>query len=97
MTRMGYNRTSFYNHIKEENLDIEIIREYAKALPHDFSADFPEMINYQVEEPEPEHYETMSPKDLVRLAKTWKDKFFVVLEENRNLRIQIDELSRTRK
>ena len=97
MTRMGYNLTSFYNHIKEENLDIEIIKEYAKALPYDFSIEFPEMINYYLEEPEPEHYETMSSKELIKLVKAWKDKFFIVLEENRNLRIQADELARNKR
>ncbi len=41
----GYDRSTFYNHIKNPNLPYSVMARYGKALNHDFLAEYPEFQN----------------------------------------------------
>ncbi|QIH36726.1 keratin [Sphingobacterium sp. DR205] len=44
--RAGYKANTLYNHFKKEFLADSIMIKYGKAIPHDFSIDFPELAPY---------------------------------------------------
>ncbi|HBW80061.1 hypothetical protein ACR784_23710 [Sphingobacterium multivorum] len=44
--RAGYKSNTLYNHFKKEFLSDSIMIKYGKAIPHDFSIDFPELAPY---------------------------------------------------
>jgi|SRR5690606_38887427 len=41
--KAGYSRESYYKHIAREDLSLNILLKYGKALHYDFSNDLPEM------------------------------------------------------
>lgn len=41
--KVNYSRTSYYNHIDNKDLPLDIIAQYGKALGYDFSKNFPEI------------------------------------------------------
>ncbi|MET1055385.1 MAG: hypothetical protein ABWY16_08765 [Pedobacter sp.] len=72
----GFDRSTFYNHIKQPNLSFGILLKYGKILNHDFAEDFPEMITDQKKPSsvQPSYEELAEEKDY------WKEKYFHMLE-----------------
>lgn len=53
MKRMGYqSRSTYFNHIKKEDLSLEILQKYGQVLRHDFSGDVPGMNSFALGEPD---------------------------------------------
>lgn len=72
----GYDRSTFYNHIKDPNLPYTILAKYGKIMHHDFSIDFPELAGATVSElTEITTFEEME-KDRDR----WKSKYEALSE-----------------
>lgn len=84
--RAGYSRSSYYNHILDPELSFDILREYGKALKHDFSIELPELNNHIIVEEETEDY--IKPSTLeqaLKLAEKWKAKYYLLLEKYNQL------------
>jgi len=47
--RASYKENTFYAHVKQEFLDFKIMAKYARAINHDFSIQYPEILNFQPE------------------------------------------------
>jgi hypothetical protein len=72
----GYDRSSFYNHIKDPNLSFAILIRYGKVLNHDFAEEFPEMKIHHKNDVQP----AMSYEELEKDRDSWKEKYFQVAE-----------------
>jgi len=72
----GYDRSSFYNHIKDPHLSFGILARYGKVLNHDFAEEFPEMNAGQKSPVKP----AMSYDELETDRDSWKEKYFQVAE-----------------
>jgi hypothetical protein len=103
LERTGYHRSTYYTHIRNPNLSFNILYKYGQAIPYDFSFQFPEIGEYfsrfsekkesSVQEGESNPYEKMSVESLSKYTHSLKEKYIALLEENRELRIKLDELS----
>ena len=83
--RVGYSRSSYYNHILDPELDFAILEQYGKVLKHDFSVNFPD-INKQVLQEDPEDYNKPTTiEQAIKLAEKWKEKYYAVLEKYHQL------------
>lgn len=72
----GYDRSTFYNHIKDPNLPYTILAKYGKIMHHDFALDYPELaINTPVDPTAITTFEEME-KDRDR----WKIKYEALSE-----------------
>jgi len=75
--RMGYDRSSYYTHIKKPDLDYSILWSYGKAIPYDFTKEFPEMSSYI-----PEINKEINNLQEMRIDRDkWRDKYYEVLEK----------------
>lgn len=77
LTRLaGYDRSTFYNHIRDQNLPYAILLKYEKGLNHDFSIDYPDIRgNIGEDMPEISTYEEMKiDRD------KWKHKYDAITE-----------------
>lgn len=72
----GFDRSTFYNHIKQPNLSFGILIKYGKVLNYDFAEEFPEM--------KPDGKKTAPPSmsydELEQDRDSWKEKYFQVAE-----------------
>lgn len=86
--KAGYDRTTYYFHIKQPNLDFRILKAYGDKMPYNFAKDFPEMLN--------EFPETYFPIDTFEGMRKdrdfWRDEYGRVLKENKVLREEIEVL-----
>lgn len=82
----GYEKSSFYVHIKKEDLELDILYKYGVAIPHDFSFEIPEMAEYMdhhgIKKPEDKK---LSYEELYQQMEKWRDKYFLLLEEHNRL------------
>lgn len=79
--RVGYDRTTYYSHIKKEDLDYAILWAYGKAIPYDFTKDFPEM-----KEHIPEYTKEITDFEEMKADRDkWKDKYYELLEKYHGL------------
>lgn len=76
--KVGYTRGSFYLHIKKEDLSLDILKEYGKAIGHDFSNEIPEIKNLTEDEHAPYTKETVLPalEEVTRDRDTWRNKYY---------------------
>lgn len=72
----GFDRSTFYNHIKQPNLSFAILAKYGAILNHDFAEEFPEM----KAEGNPPAQAAVSYEDLEKDRDSWKEKYFQVAE-----------------
>lgn len=75
--RIGISRTSYYNHINDQNLKLDIIAKYGKALGYDFSINIPQLNDVN-------NFITKTPVTLEQAIVEidyWKEKYFEVLEK----------------
>lgn len=79
----GYEKSSFYVHIRRPDLSLDILFKYGKSIPHNFDIEIPEMGEYLkyngITKPEDEKptYEA-----LFKEKENWKDKYYSLLEEH---------------
>jgi len=84
--KLDIDRTTVYLHFKNDNLDYSTILKYGKALKHDFTVEFPEMLQYisEVEEPLSE-YTAITVSEALRERDYWKDKYIALMEKHNEL------------
>jgi len=76
--RLGYSRTTYYNHIRNKDLPLEILNKYGRALGYDFSHEIPEMSEMMnVINTVP-----LSIEEAVRQREIWKAKYYELLEKH---------------
>lgn len=87
--RVGYDRTTVYRHFAKQNLEFTILLKYGKALNHDFSFEFPELLNYfsKLEEPMTS-YSSSTLAEALKERDFWKDKYIALLEKYNSLIIK---------
>ncbi len=82
----GYDQSTFYVHVKREDLPFEILYKYSKVLSHDFSKESPEMEEYLAVNGLKTGSETvLTYEELLRDRDNWRDKYYAQLEENSRL------------
>lgn len=80
--KAGYKRVTYYTHIRQKELSLEILEKYAKALGHDFSNEIPEMQSLTISAPETIYLS--KPKNLPEALdhiEYWKNKYLLLLEK----------------
>lgn len=79
--RVGYSRTTYYNHINNKNLELDILDQYGRALGYDFSKDIPEInqIKSFIER------EPLTIKEAISQRDQWKAKYFELIEKYNSL------------
>lgn len=84
--KIGYDRTTVYQHFNNDKLEYSTILKYGKALKHDFSVEFPDMLAYisLVEEPIAE-YRAVSVSEALKERDYWKDKYIALMEKHNEL------------
>jgi hypothetical protein len=82
----NYEKSSFYVHIKKEDLELDILYKYGVAIPHDFSFEIPEMAEYMelhgIKKPDEKK---LTYEELYQQMEKWRDKYFTLLEEHNSL------------
>lgn len=84
--RAGYKENTFYQHIRQENLDFKIMVRYGKAIKHDFSSEYPDVTEYQTEN---------SVDLMVKESKPYLEllaKYTALLETNNKLLVEINSI-----
>lgn len=79
--KMNIDRATIYRHFADDDLSLDYILKYGKAIDYDFSKYFPELLQI-VQDPSTETKK--SPKtyaDLERDVEYWKDKYIQLLEQ----------------
>jgi len=79
--RIGYDRTTYYSHIKKEDLDFAILWAYGKAIPYDFTREFPEMETYILED----NKEIRNFEEMKTDRDKWREKYYDLLEKYNTL------------
>lgn len=81
--KLDYDRTTVYQHFKNDSLDYSTILKYGKALKHDFSVEFPEMLQYISTVDEPiSNYSAMTVSEALKERDYWKDKYIALMEKH---------------
>lgn len=100
LPNVGYDRTTYYKHIKDRDLPFRILKQYGDVIPYDFSKDFPEML----EEIPVSQFEINTFEGMQKDRDFWRDEYGRILkenktlrEENENLKVEIKSLSSKRK
>ena len=96
--KAGYRRSTYYNHIKEPNLDWEKLERYGIALQHDFTEDIPEMNKYVLQEP-PAKYTPRTFEEAIKQLDQARnkydqlnEKYIQLIEEHNELHNKYDQL-----
>ncbi|WP_158799656.1 hypothetical protein [Pedobacter sp. L105] len=71
----GFDRSSYYNHIKDPTLPDSVLDKYGKVLDYDFLALNDNPSDKHENEPEPTDFEGMK-----RSRDMWRDKYFAIKE-----------------
>ncbi len=82
--------TSYYQHIKKEDLTLDILMRYGKAIKYDFSRDFPEIKSLE------DTLVNEDPKTIeeaIRQMNVWKEKYYKMTEENIELIREIKNMN----
>ena len=78
-TDAGYEKSSFFKHIKQKDLPFYILHKYAIAVPYDFGIEIPEMAIYSAKNGIIEEQKQQSYEDLRNEKDKWKDKYYSLL------------------
>ncbi|MEH6305246.1 hypothetical protein RYH73_06305 [Olivibacter sp. CPCC 100613] len=91
--KAGYDRTTYYYHIKQPDLDFAILNAYGKHIPYDFSINFPEMLSeFPLGNAPINTFEGMK-KD----RDFWKEEYTKQYQENKTLKEELEKLRKTDK
>ncbi|RAJ31739.1 hypothetical protein [Pedobacter cryoconitis] len=81
--RALYKENTFYTHVKQEFLDFKIMARYAKAIKHDFSIQYPEILSFQPDNSvEQAEKESKAYLDLQRKYTALLEKNQLMIERN---------------
>lgn len=85
------SRSSYYNHIEDKDLPLDILQKYGQALGYDFSLEVPEIkaIDAFVEKEDP-----LTINQALKERDYWRDKYYVLLEKNAQL---LEQLSKSKR
>ncbi len=86
--KAGYSRSSYYNHINDPDLPIEILLNYSKILHVDLTVYFPELLENFVKEPTNFYLTETPPQSLDEASKyidEWKFRYYELLEKHQAL------------
>ncbi len=87
--RAGFGRVTYYSHIANPDLKLDILDKYATAINYDFRDKIPEMVEY---------YERKRESNLSIFEKIetdrnfWRDEYARILKEKNELLRRIDIL-----
>ncbi|HEU4472865.1 MAG TPA: hypothetical protein VFR58_17345 [Flavisolibacter sp.] len=87
--KAGYQRTSYYKHIKEPELPYHILAAYGKAIKYDFTELFPEMPKYLFQEPEEAYNKELTLDEARSQIDYWKNKYIELLEQFNKLVLEL--------
>jgi len=78
IARMNISRTTYYNHINNKDLSIDIIAKYGRVIGYNFSSEFPEIKRTEafINTKEPKTFE-----EAMIERNTWREKYYDVLEK----------------
>lgn len=88
VNKAGYSRSSYYNHISDPDLPIEILLNYSKILHFDISVYFPELLDNFVKEPNNFYLTEIPPQSIEEANKyidEWKFRYYELLEKHQAL------------
>jgi len=78
---IGYDRSSYYNHIADPFLPLRILYKYAKILKQNWSKDFPEIKEFE-EQASTINITTFEEMEADR--NFWKEKYFDLVDKLAN-------------
>lgn len=87
--RAGYGRVTYYLHIANPDLKLDVLYKYAIAINYDFRDEIPEMVKY---------YERKMESNLSTFEKIeadrnlWRDEYARILKEKNELIKRVDLL-----
>lgn len=84
--KAGYSRSSYYNHIVDPDLPLEILIEYGNVLKYNFIEEFPEIFKNTLGESSQPYTPESKPdtiEEAIRQLNIWKEKYFELLEKYR--------------
>ena len=80
--RAGYKRVTYYLHRKTEDLSLDILAKYSRAIGHDFSEEIPGMKHFIVEdEGVIYHNEPSTIEEAIKQRNEWKEKYYALMEK----------------
>ncbi len=86
--RMGISRGTYYNHIEDPDLSLDLLEQYGKVLNYDFTEDVTGMQKYSTDDPVEPYNEPKNMEEAIRQrdywrkkSDHWKDKYIELLEE----------------
>lgn len=88
---MNISRTTYYNHINNKDLSIDIIAKYGRAIGYNFSSEFPEIRRAEafINTKEPKTFEeAMTERNI------WREKYYEVLEKYNNCMERLDTFNK---
>lgn len=74
--KLNYSRTTYYNHIRNKDLPLDILMRYGRVLGYDFSQDIPEMAEME----NALNTRPLSIEEAVRQRETWRTRYYDLLE-----------------
>ncbi|TQM50325.1 hypothetical protein BDE36_2068 [Arcticibacter tournemirensis] len=83
----GFDRTTYYYHIKQANLDYTILEKYGRVIGYDFTTDLPEMQSF-IHRAGPE---ITTLEEMEKDRNKWKEKYYELLEEYHELKKQAEQ------
>lgn len=87
--RAGYIRGSYYRHIVNQDLKLDILDKYATAINYDFRDEIPEMVEYY----ERKRENSLSTFEKIEADRDfWRDEYSRVLKEKNELLKKIELL-----
>lgn len=84
-SRAGYSRSSYYNHIADPGLPIDVLIKYGKVLRYDFSADIPEVGKYNFTDEVIPRPQPKTLQEAIEDRDYWRDKYINLLEKYNSL------------
>jgi hypothetical protein len=79
--RMGISRGTYYNHILDPDLSLDLLERYGKALHYDFTQDVPRMKHYTLEEPERHYGEPGTLQEAIAQRDYWRELYYKTLQQ----------------
>ncbi len=90
--KAGYKYPTFYVHIKNDDLSYQILARYGKALNHDFSIEFPEMLDHIMNDDAVVYPEKLSFEEMTNDRDKWRTKFISLNERYRILQDKYNKM-----
>ncbi len=87
-----FSRSSYYNHIRDPELPLEIFERYGRAMKHDFSEEFPLIANLRLEEEETDYNRPQTLEEAQERIDFLMEKLLKLNEEYRVLNTKYNQL-----